>query len=567
MFSCIGFSILGQCSYDPGNPSHVYYSIGEAIAALIIILIIPQFMKPIYKFRLETQAIRLDYIYVLVFFSTLSIFISALLPNIDIPRDIILSYPVFWELIGGFIYLISIFSLAYAFLKPARIRLNNYRRFVQAAAELLAHAEERDQSDFANDLRKNIRRLISASNFLRGERRWSAFYIFRYRKKISQAESSAALLQLISEPKFCGTLVHRRPWDTASMLQQISSEQLFSGEAKNFIQEIGRQAIILPSSMMEREISHTGFRVVPFLTEAIFADRFIGRFYQPLQGLRYDDFRIVNANKMKRLNHAVTTTLRLALEENEFSDNRNLSRIEEHYEIVIRTIKQNQNTVTPDPDLITDIHFFLQDIIDVTEANLNEIEHSRRESLYADPENNRDYNLLDQVSEIIFGVIKAISNDFKGHEDSFWFLAIGIMQNAFPKFGNQPAGMSPLQQRLAIKLSKKLSKNMEGWYPSVSRVLLATIGPFDQTKKKRSYSAFSILERAVYAELRKFPSLYANDPKKAEDFLPQNVRYDAKRATLIHRFSGGSERRTVLRKLNLRPVDLAAKVNRRRENS
>ena len=51
-YSCLGISILGACSYDPGKPHIVYFDIGSAIAALGLTLAIQQLLRPIYLFRL-----------------------------------------------------------------------------------------------------------------------------------------------------------------------------------------------------------------------------------------------------------------------------------------------------------------------------------------------------------------------------------------------------------------------------------------------------------------------------------------------------------------------------------
>jgi hypothetical protein len=158
VFDCLGIPALGSCTYDPSRPPSIYFSIGEAIAALSITLIIPQFIKPIYLFRLATQSIRLSHIYALVFLGTLCAFTATVLPNIGIPRESTLAYPVFWEFFGGLLFLVAFGALAFAFLRPARATRGAYRRFAQAVAFLLAHADKQDQFDFSLDLISKYRR-------------------------------------------------------------------------------------------------------------------------------------------------------------------------------------------------------------------------------------------------------------------------------------------------------------------------------------------------------------------------------------------------------------------------
>ena len=254
MFDCLGIAALGSCAYNPSNPPNIYFSIGDAIAALSITLIIPQFLKPIYKFRLATNHIQLPYIYGVVFLGTICAFVAAILPNIGIRLEFIFAYPVFWEIIGGVLFLVAFASLVFAAIRPARARRGMYPKFGKAVAHFLAHADKSDQSDLSPDLFRNVEGLIEAAGFIGPHREWSAFFEFQYRREIEDARYAWSVLQLVAEPQLCEILVHRCPWDTAAMLHRIANRKRASEPAKDLIQQIGRQAIISPSSMIAREI-------------------------------------------------------------------------------------------------------------------------------------------------------------------------------------------------------------------------------------------------------------------------------------------------------------------------
>lgn len=166
MTDCLGIAGLGLCAYDPSNPPNIYFSIGEATAALSITLIIPQFLKPIYRFRLATQSIQLAHVYLIVFLGAGCVLAATILPNIGIPRGSIFAYPVFWEFFGGLFFFVAFGALAFALLRPAGARRGTYPRFAQAAADFLAHADKQDQSDFSGDLLRNIERLIKTQGLL-----------------------------------------------------------------------------------------------------------------------------------------------------------------------------------------------------------------------------------------------------------------------------------------------------------------------------------------------------------------------------------------------------------------
>ncbi len=99
--------------------------------------------------------------------------------------------------------------------------------------------------------------------------------------------------------------------------------------------------------------------------------------------------------------------------------------------------------------------------------------------------------------------------------------------------------MNPLQQQLAVQLLEKLRQNMEGWYPAISRVLLAVIGPYEGKPEIRTRTVFVIIRDAVYKELQKLQVLHTSKPEKVSDFLPPNITYDAASNMLTHTYRGG----------------------------
>ncbi|WP_131197019.1 hypothetical protein [Lichenihabitans psoromatis] len=102
---------------------------------------------------------------------------------------------------------------------------------------------------------------------------------------------------------------------------------------------------------------------------------------------------------------------------------------------------------------------------------------------------------------------------------------------------------------------------MTGYYPAISRVLLACIGPYDHKLEIRDRTAFVILKDAMYAELKKLPQLHATKPEKVGDFLPSNVTFDPETNTLTHTYRGGGTSVTDLGMLELPEVNLLDPVN------
>ena len=95
-------------------------------------------------------------------------------------------------------------------------------------------------------------------------------------------------------------------------------------------------------------------------------------------------------------------------------------------------------------------------------ASLNLAQH---EALYVlDPKKYRA-DVLETLVEIVFEALAAVSNKFKGFDDPFWITVIQTVQRVYPSLSGVPDGLTPFQQRLALKLIDKLSDNMRGYYP------------------------------------------------------------------------------------------------------
>jgi len=115
-FPCFGLSFLGMCSYNPAQPAPVYFTIGNAIAALALTVAIQQFLKPIYLFRLRAYRLKIHYLLGLVFLGFACAAVAMMLPNIPISHRSFAAYPIVWEMAGGLVigiaYLVTAFWTA-----------------------------------------------------------------------------------------------------------------------------------------------------------------------------------------------------------------------------------------------------------------------------------------------------------------------------------------------------------------------------------------------------------------------------------------------------------------------
>jgi hypothetical protein len=189
------------------------------------------------------------------------------------------------------------------------------------------------------------------------------------------------------------------------------------------------------------------------------------------------------------------------------------------------------------------------------------MEPERRKSLFVGNPQTFKNDVVDAIADLVYESLACVANDFKGADDNAWFHVIGVMSDIYPQFGSEPAGMDPLQQHLALKLTDKLRHNMEGWYPAISRVLLMTVGPYAKAPQPKSRTAFTILMDVTYRELQKLPVLYAKKPEKLSDFLPPSVTFDPATNSLTHLYRDGQTVITALLDLQIPDIDLCDEQN------
>lgn len=556
--SCLGLSVLGLCEYDPAKPAVIYFTLGDVAAALSVTLLIHQFLKPIYEFRLWARRLSVQKLYISIFLGAVAAFTAALLPHLPLDRSTVVAYPVFWELVAAVLFGLAYAVLAYASVRPALLRAGEYSRFIQGAADFLAKADERGQVDFAFELSRNIGPLVRSASFLEQHKERSAFFDFSHRRQIDDASYAASFLHILSDPHFCHTAVSRCPWQVARLIGVLTDEYLVSGHARKFVQELARQAIISRESMMTREIGYVGFRAAPVLSTALFGSSFINRNYEPFDGLRYEDFREPSRELTQRFNAAAKLTVETTLRTEDYWYGVNYFHLEHAYEWIFMKLRGTKRDSGKEPDFGFEVSLGVRDIVRMTRDHLHSLTPSDRLPLYAQLGNNADNNVFEAISDIVCKSLSAVADNFSGPGDSYWLYAREIFGNVFPSSSNAPIGMDPLQQRVALKIIEQVSENVTGVYPALSRVLLSIFGPYGSHGNAPTGSAFDLLETAVYNELKQLPQL-AKDPKaKIGDFLPDNVRYDAAKDELVHTYVGGTERRTHLAGLSLPQVTFAS---------
>ena len=563
--ACLGLKALGLCNYDPAKPFTVYFAPGAAVGALAFTLAVQQLLKPVHRFRLATRHLTLSRIYICVFGGVAAAAVAAFLPNITSLHEGPWGYPINWEILATLLFAMSYGAVVIAIVRPVRVRAASLPAFAKQAARLLSSANEQDHVDFASDLERSLPTLITEASFiddLRIDR--SAFFDFIHRKKIECAGYAFSFLRIVADPTFCETLVKRLPWQVVFMLREISDNQLRAEGAEQLIREIAHQAILRDDGMMAREVGYHGFGTAPLLSDALFSNEFILERYNPFNSFFGVGSEVVTPRLLQRFNSAVERCYTTLIEAGIIHHSQATFSVQSFYRTVfMMKASELQQADSRDFKLPHEMHNSVELAMKMADKLLASLDADQYQALYVNDLTVYRSDVLETLVEIVYEALAAVSNRFKGADDVFWITVIETDLKGFPPHGEQPDGMTPFQQRLALKLIDKLRDNMKGYYPAICRVLLAWVGMYVHPSPQPNRTAFNILKDAVYFELQQFPQLAARKPGKIANYLTDNFTYDVATTDLIQTYRNGTQAATRLSTLNLSPVDLVAKNIRR----
>ena len=536
----------------------VYFSIGDAVAGLGIFLIIPQFLKPVYFFRLRVIGIGLRTLYAAAGLGFICIVIAALVPLLPTMVPSIIRTPLMWELAGAGLYAMCYTALGWVYIFPARVSARSITQYVRAGSNLLASASEEDRVEFAADILANIKKLIRIADEPEGAPRKRWFPRRPGKGEGAPSAYSESFLRLLADPVFCRTLVIRLPWDAARLLKAFSEEQPKTQVGRVFVHQIIREWLLSAEMAGVSDIDWRTFSDAPEIADAAFGDTYLNRHYLPWESFSASDFAKIDTGLMERIEHAAKLTIEDHVRDRFSYQSYNTARLQENFEILSRQIfllKKAEPDITPSANILGRS---IKTIVETTRRYCRTAEGDDGKALFASADTVAGFSALDSIAELVISVLENTAHEFSGFEDKFWPMAREIWDATLPRFGTQQEGMDALQQRVTLKLIEKTRENMEGWYSPLPRLALAIIGPYAPKGETPERTAFKICRDMFYRELKAYPAFQEKDPERAKTFLPNNVRYDPATSELIHRYSFGQEDHTNLNALDIPPEALAA---------
>ncbi len=410
--------------------NNVYFSIGDAVAGLGIFLLIPQFLKPIYVFRLRVIGIGLRTLYAAAALGFMCVMIAAIVPNFDNIRPAFLGVSLVWEVIGGLLYATSYSALGWVYIFPARVSPRSITKYVRAGANLLASGTEGDRVEFAADVLANIKRLIRIAD------RPSASEHASHAANDSAA-CSESFLRLLADPVFCKTLVVNLPWDAARLLRAFSEERPKAQVGRAFVSQITREWFVSTESTGASEVDWRGFSDTPELPDAAFGDRFLSRHYLPWESLTASDIVTIDVGLLDRIYRATRLTIDEEIADRFSVQSYNVARLQESFEALSRRLyllKKAEQDVAPCANILGHA---VKYVVERTRKYCATAKGADGKALYAQADTVAGFSALDSIAEMVITVLENTAYEFGGFDDKFWPMAREIWDSVLPLFGAQ----------------------------------------------------------------------------------------------------------------------------------
>jgi hypothetical protein len=508
--------------YDPSKTLDSYFSIGELVAVIALLLAFMQLRTPATIFRLKARGLPNKRIYMLMGFVVFAVFFAALLPFIPGKAMPIVGYPVFWEIssamlfIGGISYLI--FSIAHT---PVFIKYTS-KYYLEACEEIITKANEEELKALSCEITKSI----------------DATFIAASGKVGIHSENAQNMLRLWSDKLFCRAVVTQsRP--TLLKIFGSAPKHNDSTHGVDFVHELIGQSFFHNDSLLmreenteilEQEKREESKEKRPVLHSLFGSMWFLDSAYSPLR-VAIQTGRNATQAQVKKYNSALFYSYETYFNDKE-KNHESYTLYDATTELGGLTFKQIYNTGqlkedefrrSPEYSILREISNGFEDIICLTIKNEKNIVHvDFNEDEYGKHPDRTVY------SAIANGLYKYYTHLlwYTGHDAAIRSLAIDPWIKIFSVESSKKSLVQiEIGKRLIVLLKENIDTNLtERGYPAITRLLISIMGIWDETLDPNNIQ--SVFRDYFLKELvDKFRKLYSEDPKFAEDMLPEGVSY------------------------------------------
>jgi hypothetical protein len=553
-FVCLGLKILGACSYDAANP-RVYFTLGDLLSVIALLLAISQLTSPIIKFRIRAHNLSNKLLITLAITAVISVFLSTILPFIPGEALPLIGYPIFWELLSALIlvgvgtYVILIIT------RTAKFTPKNAEQYLNATVSFIAKGDDERLNKLAEEIYHSISGVIEEARIYD---RYQAIEAKRKNEIYEVSETTKianTILDAWSDKLFCQAIVCRSPVSAIEIIAQLSKNPS-SGRGIALCNEIINQSFENQNSILNREEKYSGLGFFKnFMLQCFSNWRFVDSNYRPLQSWEHYK-NTLKEWKVKKYCECTNIALQSYLEAKDywqfpsslFVAVDTMANLAMYQVANIKNLSEYEIYNSENQKILSEISRGYQDVI----ASVLKVDDY--------PEYDYDENDYDHFKDpSIFGIVaKGIYEYFeklamaKGHDDFIRDYAIGIWMDIF---GVRSSVLSRNQEeigkRLLFHIRKKVNENLDHeqrWYPAITKLLLSLNGISDSDSKNDDGMSERFHKEFLKMIKDKFPLLYQTEEKFALNMLPESFIYDPHNNKLIHKRFRGKTTELILNK-------------------
>lgn len=285
----------------------IYFSLGEAVAALGLIFAVYQLRRPVWSIVLSIKRKT----YLVRLFSALgliSIAISAVLPQIVKRRPTsLVECPLFWEFLGCVFFISAPVALLILAEKKDRLfTKNNAEKFHQVILRNIARATPDILETCINVIGSNLNEITEAIS----KSKISLHEGKKEKQKPDYSDYARSIFNFIlTEPQVLTYVVTSRLDFLSHLLREIKEKHLTSRHGINLmISSITKELFENQDSYLYRELKYSGFGIYKPLFESLFYDQKFLNEFRSLQEWRYRPYEL-NKEKfnvyIEAFNHAL----------------------------------------------------------------------------------------------------------------------------------------------------------------------------------------------------------------------------------------------------------------------
>ena len=534
-------------SYDPANPT-VYFDIGEAIAAIGILLAFISLANPNRRFRWRLGWFRLRTAYFLFFFGILCVLIAAGIPVAPFKICGVAGWPLFWEVLAGLAFTLGSLGLILSGARPVKLTKRTGRTFFGLCYSVIARGDDQELGALAEEIAPSAESVVRfAKGFDRIQAR-AAKESGREYEVTKPAKWACRLMDLWSDKRFCNVIVTRCPGTAIEFFKQIKAFALYNSGGYSFVQQLIREAFRDRGSILHREEPHAGLGHFQPFTETVFGDfTLVNSGFRPLQAPGYQHDNLID---LEKFNQCLLRAVRAYLEAGEYNGDISglwcgvgvladsgkalVGRMRDEERSYAQYTDRPSWALTRVPEAFKGILKMLQGY----EAVLPEYSFDE-----ADVHGFNDRSIYGTMARGIYEFYDGLTR-IDGHDWETRTAALEIWMEIYsPSAGTESRTVKEIQKRLEVRLWEQVEKNLERdrmCYPMITRLLISVIGLWE-------HPSASDGEKRVSEELRrmikeKFSSASKLDEKRARELLPEGYEYDTEKKMIVLRDPWGAEK-------------------------